>query len=67
MSYIRLGTDTQDYAIQTTDIDCSIDSSFTWFGLTRGLYQFSVVAFTSKGPGDINSVNVSTVPSKLII
>ena len=67
MSYIRIGTDTQNYTLQTVDLDSSIDSSLTLIGLTRGQYQFSVVAFTSEGPGDIDSVKVSTVPSKLII
>ena len=67
MFYIRIGTDSQNYTLQTADIDSSINSSHTWIGLTRDQYQFSVVAFTSKGPGDIDSVKVSTVPSKLII
>ena len=32
--------------------DDSIVSSYTWHNLVfRGSYQFSVVAFTSKGPG----------------
>ena len=45
----------------------SIGSSHTWTGLIRGEYLFSVVAFTDKGgPGEANSVNVSTVPSKFI-
>ena len=65
VSYI--GTDSQNYAIQKANIDSSVNSSYTWIGLTQGQYQFSVVAFTSKGPGDIDSVKVSTVPSKLII
>ena len=65
--YIRIGTDSQNYTLQTTDRDSSINSSHTWIGLIRGQYQFSVVAFNSKGPGDIDSVKVSTVPSKLII
>ena len=65
MSYIS--GDSQDYAIETADVDSCIYSSYTWIGLTQGQYQFSVVAFTSKGSGDINSVNVSIVPSKLII
>ena len=65
VSYIS--TNSQNYILQTVDRDSSINSSYTWIGLTQGQYQFSVVAFTSKGPGDVNSVDVSTIPSKLII
>ena len=64
VSYIS--TDSQNYITQTANIDSSVDSSHTWIGLTRGQYQFSVVAFTSKGPGEVNSIGISTVPSKLI-
>ena len=65
MSYI--GIDSQDNIIQTASIGSNINSSHVWIGLTQGQYQFSVVAFTSKGPGEDDSVNVFTVPSKLII
>ena len=65
MSYI--GTDSQNYAIQKANIDSSVNSSYTWIGLIQGQYQFSVVAFTSKGPGEVDSVNVITVNSKLIM
>ena len=31
----------------------SIESSYPWTDLIQGAYQFSVVAFTSKGPGEV--------------
>ena len=65
VSYI--GTDSQNYAIQKANIDSSVNSSYTWISLIQGQYQFSVVAFTSKGPGEDDSVNVITVNSKLIM
>ena len=65
VSYIS--TNSQNYTLQTVDIDSSVNSSYTWIGLIQGQYQFSVVAFTSKGPGEDDSVNVITVNSKLII
>ena len=30
-----------------------IESSYAWTDLIQGEYQFSVVAFTSKGPGEV--------------
>ena len=65
MSYISI--DSQNCIIQTENIGSNIDSSHVWIGLTQGQYQFSVVAFTSQGPGEDDSVNVFTVPSKLIM
>ena len=38
--------------IQTVYTNSTINSSFTWSNLIHGEYQFSVVAFTSKGPGE---------------
>ena len=37
----------------------SIESSYTWTDLIQGEYQFSVVAFTSKGPGESASLMLS--------
>ena len=48
---------------------CSIESSYTWDNLIQGEYQFSVVAFTDKGPGKAASLTLSTLPynGKLIM
>ena len=48
--------------IQQAYISGSVNSSFTWTNLTRGRYQFSVVAFTSQGPGEAASFALSTLP-----
>ena len=34
-------------------------SSYTWNNLIQGEYQFSVVAFTSKGPGEATNLTLS--------
>ena len=43
------------------DINSDIDSSYTWSNLIQGRYQFSVVAFTSTGPGKAASFMLSVV------
>ena len=48
--------------IQRVHISSSADLSHTWSNLFRGRYQFSVVAFTSQGPGDTASFMLSTLP-----
>ena len=59
-----------DYAILKVDNTCSsIEPSYTWSNLIQGNYQFSVVAFTSKGPGEAANLMLSTLPNngKLIL
>ena len=48
-------------AFLQTDINSDVDSSYTWSNLIQGRYQFSVVAFTSKGPGKAASFMLSVV------
>ena len=44
------------------------ESLYTWTNLVyQGEYQFSVVAFTSQGPGDADSLIVDTQGSKLFV
>ena len=50
-------------SILQTDINSSIDSSYAWSNLIRGRYQFSVVAFTRKGPGDAVRFMLSILPA----
>ena len=38
-----------------------MESSYTWSNLIQGEYQFSVVAFTSKGPGEAANLMLSTL------
>ena len=40
----------------------SVNSSYTLSSIPRGRYQFSVVAFTSRGPGEAASFALSTLP-----
>ena len=40
-----------------------MESSYTWSNLIQGEYQFSVVAFTSKGPGEAANLTLSTLPN----
>ena len=44
-------------------VDSSIESSYTWHGLTQGRHQFNVVAFTNKGPGEAASLMLCTLPN----
>ena len=57
------------FAILNTAQSNDVTSSYTWIDLVRGKYQFSVVAFTSEGPGIAASedVDVSVPSSELII
>ena len=54
-----------DYIILQVDnsCSCSIESSYTWNNLIQGEYQFNVVAFTSKGPGEAANLMLSTLPN----
>ena len=53
-----------DYAILQVDNTCSsIEPSYTWSNLIQGEYQFSVVAFTSEGPGEAANLMLSTLPN----
>ena len=73
MSYIATNTQREifyNYTILQVDNTCSsIESSYTWSDLIQGEYQFSVVAFTSKGPGEAANLTLSTSlnNSKLIL
>ena len=40
-----------------------MESSYIWSNLIQGEYQFSVVAFTSKGPGEAANLILSTLPN----
>ena len=53
-----------DYVVLQVDdsCNCCVESSYTWGNLIQGEYQFSVVAFTSKGPGEAANVTLSTLP-----
>ena len=55
--------------LQVNNICSSIESSYTWTNLTQSEYEFSVIAYTSKGPGKAASLMISTLPKygKLII
>ena len=51
-----------NFAIQQIDNSSdSTESLYTWTDLIQGRYQFSVVAFTSKGPGEAASLMLSTL------
>ena len=46
----------------------SAKSSYTWINLVyRGRYQFSVIAFTSQGPGEAANVPFDTQSGELLI
>ena len=38
-----------------------MESSYTWSNLIQGEYQFSVVAFTSEGPGEATNLLLSAL------
>ena len=64
MSYITTNSQhgvLYNYTILQVDntCSCSIESSYTWSNLIQGDYQFTVVAFTSKGPGEASSLLLS--------
>ena len=66
MSYIATNSQNKifDYAILQVDNTCSsIEPSYTWSNLIPGEYQFSVVTFTSKGPGEAANLMLSTLPN----
>ena len=73
MSYIAINSQLEvfyDYAILQVDNTCSsTEPSYTWSNLIQGNYQFSVVAFTIKGPGEAANLMLSTLPNngKLIL
>ena len=46
----------------------SAESSYTWTNLIhRGRYQFSVVAFTSQGPGEAANLMLNISRGKLLV
>ena len=51
-----------DFNIVLPDISSSVE--YTWTNLIRRRYQFSVIAFTSKGPGEAASFMLSTLPDQ---
>ena len=55
--------------LPVNNICSSTESSYTWTNLTQGEYEFSVIAYTSKGSGKAASLMISTLPNygKLII
>ena len=63
MSYIATNTQREifhNYTILQVDNTCSsIELSYTWSNLIQGEYQFSVVAFTSEGPGTAANLTLS--------
>ena len=73
MSYIATNPQQEklcNYTIlQVDNSSCSVESSYTWSNLIQDEYQFSVVAFTSKGPGEAASLMLSTLSNdgKLIL
>ena len=68
ISYVDTNSRGSNSVILPADINSSIESSYTWTNLIQGNYQFSVVAFTSKGQGEAASlilVIIRTHSSKL--
>ena len=67
MSYIATNTQHEilhNYTILQVDNTCSSNElSYTWSNLVPGEYQFSVVAFTSRGPGEAANTMLSTLPN----
>ena len=68
VSYSVVGLQSEtvyDYNIIQVDDSCScdIESSYIWSNLIQGEYQFSVVAFTSEGPGEAASLTLSALPN----
>ena len=51
------------FSILQVDNGGGIILSYTWTDLIQGRYQFSVVAFTRVGPGDVVSLMLSTLPT----
>ena len=53
-----------NYTIIQVDNACSgIESSYTWSNLVQGEYQFSVIAYTNKGPGGPANLTLSSLPN----
>ena len=68
MSYIDTNSEGSNSDIQNVGINSCIESSYTWTNLIQSNYQFSVVAFTSKGQGEAAILILdSTLPRKLVI
>ena len=67
MSYIATNTQHEipyNFAILPVDNTCSSNElSYTWSNLVPGEYQFSVVEFTSRGPGEAANVMLFILPS----
>ena len=73
MSYIATNSQHEIFynntSIQVNNTCSSIESSHTWSNLIQGEYQFSVVAYTNKGPGEPANLTLSSLPNngKLIL
>ena len=48
--------------LQVNNTCSSTESSYTWTNLTQGEYEFSVIAYTSKGQGETASLMISILP-----
>ena len=57
----------QSFVILPANISSSTESFYRWLDLIRGSYQFSVVASTNNGSGDVADVMLSTLSGELII
>ena len=52
-----------NFSILRVDNGGDIILSYTWTDLIQGRYQFSVVAFTRVGPGEVANLTLSTLPT----
>ena len=67
MSYNIVNLKCGDFAMLLVN-NSNSESRYTWTNLSyQGRYQFSVVASTSKGPGEAATLIVDTQSSKLLI
>ena len=53
--------------IHKEDNSSNIRSSYVWTDLIPTRHRFSVVAFTSKGPGEAATLMLSTLPVKSVV
>ena len=67
MSYIATNSQHEIFynntIIQVNNTCSSIESSYTWSNLVQGEYQFSVIAYTNKGPGEPANLTLSILPN----
>ena len=52
-----------NFSILRVDNGGDIILSYTWTDLIQGRYQFSVVAFTRVGLGEVANLTLSTLPT----